>query len=262
MPAPIAITRQLNDEDILTAIHWACRKLYYSIDRAGMNQRAAAEALDDKIMGDLATVAVLSYAREQGVGAVAYDEVRINDFRKADPGWDIAFGTNAGLWASKTNDPRSPQNLITASVKSSRFPPQQENNIEETIRFYDFKILHQPGRDIGESITSDTEFQVYFSFRQSQLGNINVSRELIVSCLNSLQECGQVAARMQVRERFGTCYLTAWNYREAVVAHSKRLTDEGKEATWVSRHAGAERRMWKAPLRLGMNFTSIGELNK
>ena len=61
MPLPEPIAWEVGHQSILDAIQWACKKLFYSIDRPGMNPRRITEKLDDKIMGDVAAVAVLEY---------------------------------------------------------------------------------------------------------------------------------------------------------------------------------------------------------
>jgi len=61
MPMPQPVSWRVSPQQMLQAIQWACKKVDYSIDRPGMNKRSLSEKLDDKIMGDIATIAVWEY---------------------------------------------------------------------------------------------------------------------------------------------------------------------------------------------------------
>src|SRR5579875_3603732 len=107
-------------EHMLIAIQWACKKVYNSIDRLGMNRRSPTERLDDKIMGDIATIAILEYLHDLGIPALAYDYIRADQFKDPDPGWDVAIGADETEWKQFFKSPKNPAGLITASVRSSR----------------------------------------------------------------------------------------------------------------------------------------------
>ena len=78
-------------QERLAAIQWACKKLRNSVDRQGMNRRGISEALDDKIMGDIATIALCHYFLDLGYGAIAYDQIRNDNFEGESPNKDFGF---------------------------------------------------------------------------------------------------------------------------------------------------------------------------
>ena len=249
MPVPQPIIWQVRPDGILTAILWACKKLYYSIDRPGMNPRPLAEKLDDKIMGDLASVAVLENLEGINVSAVAYDQVRRDNFRLPDPGWDIAIGKDALSWANNPRDPMRPTGLFTASIRSSRLP--RNDTLEQAVRTRDFKIFAQPNRTIVESITADIEMQVYYNYQESQLNARDIDQRRIAQSVQSIQ-VQEIKKLLNIERRYGRCFLTAWNYKTAIVQHSRTLATP----YWES----FGKRMWFAPLRLGKDFKELKEL--
>jgi hypothetical protein len=155
MPLPKPITWKVHQDGMLDAIQWASRKLFYSIDRPGMNPRSMTERLDDKIMGDVATAAVLEYLAAMEIPAAAYDQVRKDRFQSPDPGWDIVIGENALAWAESTKDPKTPVGLTTASVRSSRLP--RRDSLGQAVRTRDFKIFAPAGKSIEDCIATDIE---------------------------------------------------------------------------------------------------------
>jgi hypothetical protein len=247
---PQPITRRVEDEGLLDAIRWSCRKLRHKVDRPGMNARGVSEKLDDNIMGDTATVAVLEYLRELCVPAVAYDTVRTDDFRQHDPGWDVAVGRGARAWAERPVEPREPVGLVTASVRSSRLP--QNDSLSDAIRRRDFKIFAPPNRRIEDCITADVEIQVYYDYRRTQLAERTITPEQIDACVRDRAAGREISERLAVRERFGQCFLTAWNFKDEIVRHSRTLA----QPRWSS----FGKAMWFAPLRLGKDMTRLTEL--
>lgn len=250
MPLPQPVVWQVSTDGLETAILWACKKLYYSIDRPGMNRRPLPEKLDDKIMGDLATVAVLEYLGSTGVAAVAYDQIRRDDFRLPDPGWDIVIGKDVVLWGSNPRDPTTPTGLLTASIRSSRLP--RTDTLEQAVRTRDFKIFAPVNKNIAESITTDVEIQVYYNYRESQLDTNAVDQRQIAQSVRSLQ-AQEIMDILSIERRFGKCFLTAWNYKTAIVQHARTLP----RPYWES----FGKRMWFAPLRLGKDFRELQELS-
>lgn len=249
MPLPQPIIWQVRPDGIHMATLWACKKLYDSIDRPGMNLRSLPERLDDKIMGDLATVAVLEYLAGIGVPAVAYDQVRRDDFRKHDPGWDIVIGKDAVSWGSNPRDPMTPTGLLTASIKSSRLPPK--DTLEQAVRIRDFKIFVYPNKTIADSITTDIEMQVFYDYQGSQLKVNTIDQRRIDQCARNLQ-VQEITNLLSIERRYGRCFLTAWNYKTAIIQHSRTLSTP----TWES----FRKPMWIAPLRLGKDFKELKEL--
>lgn len=250
MTLPKPVIWKADSEKMLDAIQWACKKVHYSIDRPGMNTRSLSEKLDDKIMGDLATIAMLEYLYQLNVEAVAYDYIRTDDFQLPDPGWDIAIGKGAEEWARNTANPRTPTGLRTASVRSSRLP--RTDSLDKAISIRDFKIFAPLNRRIEDCIKTDIEAQVYYDYQSTQLAGRTITQDHIAACIGDHAKGEEIATRLDIEGRFGACYLTAWNYRDEIVRYSHTL----KEPTWSS----FGKRMWIAPLRYGKNMNELLEL--
>lgn len=257
---PLLITKQVPPERILIATQWACRKLHHAIDRPNMNERPYYQRLDDKIMGDIATIEVAAHLRELGIKCVAYDQIRINRFEENDPGWDLAIGPDANDWGRKAMnegdradraDPRyPPDTLVTASVKSSRVP--ERGYLGNMIRKYDFKIFARPNQTIEQAVTSAIEIQVYYDYHAVPRPTEEQLEDAVARCANNRADCQAVVDVFGVVHRFGRCYLTAWNTRDDIITYSHSLP-EGQR-TWISYHEGAEAPMWRAPLKRGRGF--------
>ena len=248
MSLPQPVEWPIRPEHALAAIEWACKKLNYSIDRPNMNPRGLSESLDDKIMGDMATVAVVEYLRyELKLPAVAYDQVRNDNFQSPDPGWDVAIGPTAYVWAKNTDDPATPIGLVTASVRSSRLP--RSDTLTKAVQTRDFKIFAPPGSSIEDCITADVEMQVYYDYHRTQLGQRKILPTHVKQCIQERPFCNQIMQGLEIQERYGVCYLTAWNFKTAIVQHSRTLS----EPCWAS----YSKRMWLAPLRLGRGMREL-----
>jgi hypothetical protein len=255
MSLPQPVEWRVRAEHALAAIEWACKKLNYSIDRPNMNPRGLSESLDDKVMGDVATVAVVEYLRyELKVPAVAYDQVRNDNFQSPDPGWDVAIGPTAYVWAkttddaaSLTDDPATPIGLMTASVRSSRLP--RADTLAKAVQTRDFKIFAPPNSSIEDCITADVEMQVYYDYHRTQLGPRKILPAHVQQCIQDRSSCQQIMQALEIQERYSLCYLTAWNFKTAIVQHSRTLS----EPCWES----YGKRMWLAPLRLGRDVREL-----
>ncbi|MEM9777557.1 MAG: hypothetical protein AAF902_23465, partial [Chloroflexota bacterium] len=240
-------------QNLLAAVEYAAKKLFFSIDRANMNRRSITESLDDKIMGEVATVAVVEYLRSVSLQAASYDQFRLDSFKRPDPGWDILLGDGAYRWieAADRSDGR-PASVKTASVKSSRLP--KGDDLKKAIANRDFKIFARSNQTLTDALTADTEMQVYFERNGSWLPKgAQISADEVTACTLARANCQIVLDKLQVKARFGTCYLTAWNWRENIVQDSAKL----RPPTWRSYHAGHTKQMWRAPLKNGRGFAQI-----
>ncbi|WP_156493201.1 hypothetical protein [Oleiphilus sp. HI0125] len=246
----------VSDDSLAAAIEWASKKLNYSIDRPNMNARDISEALDDKIMGDIATIAVAEFIRSRGYQAVAYDQIRNDSFQEPDPGWDLAIGIK-GLneWARSTSSPKLPpkEKCLTVSVRSSRLV--RDEPISEAISQRDFKIFALNPKNIGTDLTADIETQVYYPLANSQLNGRSINHENVVACCSDRSNCNEILSKLDIRNRYGECTLTAWDYSNRIHHYSQSI----RTKTWSS----FGKKMWIAPLRNGMSFESIfQELSK
>lgn len=67
----------------------SAKKLQYTIDRHDLEERNRTKRLCDIYLGDIATLAVAKWLKVNGKSFIAYDEVRTDDFKKPDKGWDL-----------------------------------------------------------------------------------------------------------------------------------------------------------------------------
>lgn len=122
-----------------------------------MYSRTPIELLDNIYMGDIAKNALIDYLRKHSqLEVIDYDEIRTDDFKEHDPGWDFMIG----------------QKKIKVEVKSS-IPPNQESK-ENIINLRDIKITasHDNGNTwiMPNEIDSDIHVQVYFYARSYRNG--------------------------------------------------------------------------------------------
>lgn len=250
-----AILWKVNDEHLLVAAEWASKKLFNSIDRPKMNERGMSEALDDKIMGDIATIAIVEYVRSIGLQAVAYDQIRDDEFKEPDPGWDIAIAEKGlNKWAKETDNPRVPprDQCFTLSVKSSRLV--RDEAVEIAIGLRDFKIFSHNANDISSDLTSDIEAQVYYPLEKTQLRNASINESDIRKCILNRRDCSLVTDCLAIHNRYDICILTAWDFSKKIEQYSNTLSANKK--TWSS----FGKRMWFAPLKNGKSFCDIGTI--
>jgi len=240
-------------ENLLAAIEYGAKKLFFSVDRKNMNRRPLTESLDDKIMGEIATVAVVEYLRSVQVQAASYDQFRVDRFERPDPGWDIVFGPGTYAWikGEALSDER-PTAMKTGSIKSSRLP--KGDSLRSAVDKRDFKILVKPGEPLEQALTADYEMQVYFKRENSWTPKgVQITADEVNGCIEARKNCTVVLEKLKIVERFGTCWLTAWGGREQIVAQSATL----KQRQWTSYHVGSGKKMWCAPLRNGQDFKLI-----
>lgn len=249
LPQPI----EWKTEHLLAAIEYAAKKLFFSIDRKDMNRRPLTESLDDKIMGEVATVAVVEYMRSAGMQAASYDQFRLDEFKQPDPGWDILFGLETYQWIkSEDRAEGRPKSIKTASVKSSRLP--KGDSLKTSIQKRDFKIFAKLGQPLAQALTADIEMQVYFERECSWLPRgVNVTADEVNGCVEARENCAIVLEKLKIAERFGSCQLTAWQNSSQIVFESAKLSQKH----WTSYHAGCGKKMWVAPLRLGYGFADL-----
>ncbi|AHF02394.1 hypothetical protein THIAE_09655 [Thiomicrospira aerophila AL3] len=258
------------NEAKLAAIEWAAKKLRYSIDRLNMNSRGITESLDDKIMGDLATIAVAEFFRSSGFAAIAYDQIRTDNFQTPDPGWDLLIskrGIGLGPWARKVQSLKIspddiPEYAVTVSVKSSRLP--RGYNLEKALKRCDFKVLNEHDNNIAKDLKAQIETQVYFDLNKSQLNGLRIIDEHIdEACKDTIEDrsnCSIIFDQLQIEHRYIPCILTRWNYSGKILDYSNNLAKQNKKRTWNSPHDGETKSMWLAPLREGKSFHEIHEI--
>ena len=102
---PVPITWSVKNESLVIAVYWSCRKMGYTVDRKHMNARGLTESLDDKIMGDIAAVAVLDYMQSLGIPVVAYDQIRIDNFQSERSGLGHCYRSKCREMACRNERP-------------------------------------------------------------------------------------------------------------------------------------------------------------
>lgn len=249
------LVEEIGQEHRLAAIEWAVKKLNYSIDRPNMNRRPISEALDDKIMGDIATIAICQFLRRAGLKAIAYDQIRKDNFELPDPGWDILVASQhhkLNTWGRSTLTPCNlPDYAVSLSVRSSRLP--KTDTIEKAMKIRDFKVFDNHNGKIELDLTADIETQVYYDLEKTKLYG-NITNKDVQQALLSRHNCTVIEEKLGIQSRFDSCYLASWNFASNIINHCKTLEMRGANTTWPSYHGGETKRMWKAPLSMGQSF--------
>jgi hypothetical protein len=239
-------------EKLRDAIRWVCNRLNFTIDRVNMNPRNLSERFDDGVMGEIASAAVVQFLTDHNRYALAYDQIRRDKYQEADPGWDILTARESFEgWLKSTNNVKiKPSFSHSLSIKSSRIPETDKDDIQLAISRRDFKIL-KTSNSIEKDLTSDFEVQVYFLLEQSKYNNkLQISMKDVED-----QNIENIAKNLRLVERYGSCYLSGAASRETLIKHSKSLPEQKR--FWNSYHVGHEKHMWCAPLTLGISFQQL-----
>ncbi|MCD9186306.1 MAG: hypothetical protein LUM44_07720 [Pyrinomonadaceae bacterium] len=260
--APKAKRINIMPEWMKEGIIWACNRVNYTIDRDNMNDRQISEKVDDLIMGDIGGIVVLHYLQNAGIAAMAYDQVRNDGFKNADPGWDIVIGEKLTDWFSAQEDKRKiPNRSLTLSIKTSRIPETfvtknkpEEEKVQSCIMNFDFKIFRKH-KDIEDDITTDYEVQIYYPLSSSYTSDLIVDQKE-VETLNA----DSIMEKLKIFERYGYCYLASIGSRSNLIGFNKGQPENKR--TWDSFHAGSSKPMWRAPLWLGTSIESFIEKHK
>lgn len=246
-------TVHVRTEKLRDAIHWVCNRLNFTIDRDNMNPRNLSERFDDGVMGEIASAAVIQFLTDQNRYAISYDQIRRDNYQEADPGWDILTAREPfeGWLKSTSNVKIKPSFSHSLSIKSSRIPEADNDNIQLAISRRDFKIL-KTSDSIEKDLTSDFEVQVYFLLTQSKYTN-NLQIKIKDVEDHNIQN---LIDTLRLEERYGTCYLSGAASRASLIKHSTSLPENKR--FWTSYHLGHEKQMWRAPLSLGTSFQQLG----
>lgn len=260
MPSPEPVIVNVRREFARRAVPWVCRRVRHTIDRSGMNPRDISEKVDDGIMGEIGSIAVMQVLEDVGRTVVAYDDVR-TDYETEDPGWDLATGgEDLSRWSDAPDDPRTPPaSENTLSVKSSRIP-KNDAGIHEAIERRDFKILKRSD-SLESDLEADFTIQVYYPRERSAYDpSLSVNSDDVEVVGDPSINPGDVRDRidaildgLEVMRRYGSCHLAGYARREDIVEYSRNLPLG--ERTWPSWHQGYRKDMWVAPLdELGKSF--------
>lgn len=237
---------------IAEAVKWVCNRLAYTIDRDQMNPRSISERMDDGVMGEIASVAVMQFLTDNGRYTIAYDQIRKDEYKDPDPGWDVLTSqTSFSDWIATENDIKiKPNFAYSFSIKSSRIPKADRDDISVAIEKRDFKIFKKSA-SIDLDIFADFEVQVYYLLQKSEFDkSLSISLEDINN-----KNIDAIIEKMKLIGRYSECFLSGAASRNALILYSNSLPVQ--QRYWSSYHAGYEKQMWKAPLRLGKSFESL-----
>jgi hypothetical protein len=205
-------------------------------------------------MGEIASIAVMQFLSENGRYVIAYDQIRKDEYKEPDPGWDVLTSNSSfSDWIKYTEDVKiKPSYAHSFSIKSSRIPKADNDNINAAIKKRDFKIFKRPSStSIEMDITADFEVQVYYLLEKSSF-----DRSLLVSSADVMNtRIDEIISKLKLYERYSHCFLSGAASRKVLINHSNSLPKEKRY--WSSRHEGHEKKMWVAPLNLGISFLRI-----
>ncbi len=245
----------VSSETISDAVRWVRNRILYTTDRGQMNPREISERWDDGIMGEIASVAVMQFLKDKGRHVISYDQIRRDEYKEPDPGWDVLCSRHDfDEWLDTTDNVKiKPDNAHSFSIKSSRIPKADQDDIHIAIQKRDFKIFKKSD-SIDSDLTSDFEVQVYFSLNRSKY-----NENLVISIDEAMNgDIDLIIHRLKLIDRYGFCYLSGAASRSTIINYSNSLPE--KKRYWKSNHAGYEKHMWNAPLSLGVSFATITKL--
>jgi hypothetical protein len=239
-------------EMIGEAVRWVCNRLAYTFDRENMNPRSLSERLDDGIMGEIASAAVMQFLADNGRNVIAYDQIRKDEYKEHDPGWDVLTSQiSFDDWIATTEDIKSkPSFAYSFSIKSSRIPKADNDDINTAIQRRDFKIFKK-SQVIDSDITADFEVQVYYLLNKS---SFNSSLKVLPDDVFN-KRIDEIITKLKLQERYSHCFLSGAASRRVLINYCNSLPENKRY--WSSNHAGYEKKMWRAPLTLGTSFLRI-----
>ena len=208
---------------------------YDNTNKDEMYDRTPVELLDNLYMGDIAKNALFAYLVDQGVtNIIDYDEVRIDEFKNPDPGWDFIVGNRK----------------LKVEVKSS-IPPNQES-ISSIIRYRDIKITachdkRNPQWIMPLDQESYIHVQVYFYAQPFKRGFDTF--EDLSRVIN--QDWRNIESIIKA-EKYNFPLFFGWNTKLEI---EKYTNHDIKNGTWT--FDWTKRIYWKCPIRLAYNLEQL-----
>ncbi|MGF1532684.1 MAG: hypothetical protein ACFCUI_03205 [Bernardetiaceae bacterium] len=224
------------DEAIVEkTIQNALQKLPHTHARL-MYARPAIEVYDNLVMGDMAKNALLVYLRRHcHKPIIDYDEIRTDDFKNVDPGWDFQFGKRG----------------IRVEVKSSI--PTRGETPEAIIRQRDIKITasHDKGKTWipVEAITSEIHVQVYFYATTYRRGYDQLSD------LEAAIRADKSAARSIIKvEKYHQPLFFGWEGKRQILRYAATLQPNTWTFPWTNRI------YWRCPIAQARSLPELMEI--
>lgn len=210
----------------------AIRK-YSHTSTSMMYNRTPVELLDNIFMGDLAKNALLEWLKPRCNSNITdYDEVRTDNFKEPDPGWDFIAGNKQ----------------LKAEVKSSI--PTHNENYNRIITLRDIKITASHDKGLTwidpKTLESDIHIQIYFYAKPWKNGysnfdnlahDLNTNPGLIHSVINT--------------KKYSEPLFFGWNIKKNIIAYSEKLDNP----TWS--FDKTSRIYWKCPIKEAFNLSQL-----
>lgn len=198
-----------------------------------MYNRTPVELLDNIFMGDLAKNALLEWLKPRCICTITdYDEVRTDNFKEPDPGWDFMAGNKQ----------------LKAEVKSSI--PTRNENYNRIIALRDIKITASQDKGVTwidpQTLESDIHIQIYFYAKpwkngydnfDKLAGDLTANPDLIHTVINT--------------KKYSEPLFFGWNTKKNIVAYSKNLD----KPTWS--FDKTSRIYWKCPIKEAFDLSQL-----
>ncbi len=208
-------------------------KKYSHTHTTMMYNRSPVELLDNIFMGDLAKNAMLEWLKLHCNSNITdYDEIRSDNFKEPDPGWDFIIGNRNQK----------------AEVKSST--PTRKENYERIISLRDIKITasHDKGKTWIDpnSLESEIHIQIYFYSRPWKNGYSNFCK--LADDLNA--DHGIIHSVINTK-KYAEPLFFGWNIKKNIITYSKTF----EEPTWS--FDKTSRIYWRCPIKKAYNLPQL-----
>lgn len=188
-----------------------------------MYGRSPVELLDNLIMGDIAKNSMIYYIKNNvGLDIIDYDEIRTDNFKDADPGWDFKIG----------------KDKYKVEVKSS-IPPNNED-YGSIIKSRDIKITagHDEITIQPEDIDCDIHIQVYFYCKKYRKGY-----DSFEELGNVIKKNPEIVKKIVNITKYNPPLFFGWNSKEMIIKFSKILKPNTWSFSWTRRI------YWRCPIK-------------
>lgn len=198
-----------------------------------MYNRKPVELLDNIYMGDLAKNSVFYYLKNKiSKPIIDYDEIREDNFKDADPGWDFLIGDKK----------------VKVEVKSS-IPPKGESK-QNIIRQRDIKITasHDKGHTWiqPENLVSDIHIQIYF-YAQIYRKGYTDHKKLYTDIINNSETIKNI---INVN-KYSKPLFFGWSTKKEIVKYKKTLNPNYWTFSWTNRM------YWRCPISQAHNMNKL-----
>lgn len=189
--------------DIARANHSAFKRVDYTVNRKNLPLRDKARKFDDAVMGEIATNALISYLRKNfAIPAISYEDLRVDSSQINDSGWDVLLLPTIGIDGNLGGKAQLP--IVTMSVKSSRIPKNDKDDLVSALSRWDFKTLKYHEDSIREDLQADIWIQVYYPLQESSADNLdwNAAQDVLNGESLSKEGSATLYRALRLHDRF------------------------------------------------------------